>query len=144
MTRPISYEHTLVWRRTMRLVQALYRLTRRLPEEEKSGLMASVRRTATGVVTSIAAAGARNDPAALAECFNQLQEPLCELDAQVKMIRRLGYASIFHTWPVHRALEDFAELVEREHIRLVQRIRKQRIRERRTARPRTTPSRRAA
>jgi four helix bundle protein len=50
----VHYRELLVWQRAMALAEEVYRLTQRLPREERYGLTAQMRRSARSVAANIA------------------------------------------------------------------------------------------
>jgi len=49
-----TYRGLEVWQVSLKLVEEVYRVTRRLPEEEKFGLVSQMRRAAVSIPTNIA------------------------------------------------------------------------------------------
>ena len=49
-----TFEQLVIWKRSMDLVETIYRTTRRFPSEERSGLTATLRRTAAAIPANIA------------------------------------------------------------------------------------------
>ena len=49
-----------VWKKSIELVTAIYKITKTFPEEEKFGLVSQIRRSAVSVPSNIAEGAARN------------------------------------------------------------------------------------
>ena len=80
-----------VWKTAMDLVVEIYRLTLRLPSEERFGLVNQMRRAAVSVPSNVAeGAGRESDPDNKRFLFNA-RGSLNELETQIAICNRLGY-----------------------------------------------------
>lgn len=80
----------------MNLVKRVYEVTRLFPEEEKFGLTSQIRRSAVSIPSNIAEGWGRGS---LKSCLNFLriaQGSLFELETQIYIAKRLGFASDSH------------------------------------------------
>ena len=110
-----KYDKIPEWKWSIHLVESVYRLSRRLPDDEKSMLSATLRRTATSIPARIADGYGRNDPAAFPKAVCDALGALRELQTHVIVARRLGYVSRLRTslvdWRIRRLtrmLEDLS------------------------------------
>lgn len=55
-----SYRDLIVWQKAMLLVDEIYQITRKLPDEEKFGLISQIRRSAISIPSNIAEGYGRN------------------------------------------------------------------------------------
>lgn len=55
-----SYRDLIVWQKAMLLVVEIYQITRKLPDEEKFGLISQIRRSAISIPSNIAEGYGRN------------------------------------------------------------------------------------
>ena len=55
-----NYRDLLVWKKSMELVEQVYRDTKLLPSEEKFGLISQIRRAAVSIPSNIAEGHSRN------------------------------------------------------------------------------------
>ena len=80
-----------VWKKSMDLVERVYRRTERFPDSEKYGLTNQIRRCAVSVSSNIAEGAARNtDKEFVQFCYIALGS-LSELETQLLIAERLEY-----------------------------------------------------
>ena len=92
----------------MALTVWVYRLTRKLPDHEKSGLCGGMRKSATAVAQQLADADGRNDVNDAIKHYEAARAGLRELVTSGLICRRLGYLGGFDL----RALRRRAARVE--------------------------------
>ena len=81
-----------VWKKSMDLVEGVYRLTKSFPDSEKYGLTNQIRRCAVSVSSNIAEGAARNtDKEFVQFCYIALGS-LSELETQLLIAERLKYS----------------------------------------------------
>ena len=81
-----------VWKKSMDLVEMVYRRTERFPDSEKYGLTNQIRRCAVSVSSNIAEGAARNtDKEFVQFCYIALGS-LSELETQLLIAERLKYS----------------------------------------------------
>ena len=81
-----------VWKKSMDLVERVYRRTERFPDSEKYGLINQIRRCAVSVSSNIAEGAARNtDKEFVQFCYIALGS-LSELETQLLIAERLKYS----------------------------------------------------
>jgi four helix bundle protein len=83
------HERLDVWRDAMDLAEEIYRFSARLPEQERFGLTAQMRRTAVSVPSNIAEGAARRSKIEYLRFLSIARGSLSELDTQVKLVLRL-------------------------------------------------------
>ncbi len=105
--RDESYESLTSWRRAMDLVETIYRVTRRFPNEEKSGLAAALRKTVATIPAKIADAHGRSAPREAISAFSAAQGSIRELETTLLIARRLG---ILGRWSLFRLRRRCAQL----------------------------------
>jgi len=76
----------------MKLVELAYRETARFPKDETFGLAAQIRRSAVSVPSNIAEGAGRNSSGELLQFLGVGSGSLAELDTQLEISARLGYA----------------------------------------------------
>jgi len=82
-----------VWRDAMELVALVYAFSAKLPAEERYGLSSQMRRAAVSVPSNIAKGAARRSPAELVRFLLIARGSLSELDTQLLLAERLGFAT---------------------------------------------------
>jgi four helix bundle protein len=88
-----TYRDLLVWQRAMDLVDAVYRLTRGFDKEEVYGLTSQIRRAAISVPSNIAEGHGRQTQRHFLHFLSIARGSIKELETQVLIARRLGYAN---------------------------------------------------
>lgn len=86
-----GYKDLIVWQRAMDLVPIVYRVMRRLPSDERFGLVDQARRAVVSVAANIAEGQARQYPAEFAHGLSVARGSLAELDTLLLAAVRLGY-----------------------------------------------------
>jgi len=85
------FEKLAVWQRSVELVESIYQLTREFPADEKSGLAAALRRTATGIPAKIADADGQEDPAKAQQGMAAARGMIRELQTYAVICRRMRF-----------------------------------------------------
>lgn len=94
------YTRLKVWRRSLTMVESVYHLTARFPDEEKSGVTATMRRLAASVPSKIADAAGQDDADRATEALKSVMATLRDLYSHVMIARRLGFATKFRSMPL--------------------------------------------
>ena len=81
-----------VWKKSMDLVERVYRRTERFPDSEKYGLTNQIRRCAVSVSSNIAEGAARNTDKEFVQFCNIALGSLSELETQLLIAERLKYS----------------------------------------------------
>jgi four helix bundle protein len=98
-----------VWRDAMALVESIYRVTARFPQDERLGLTRQLRRAAVSVPSNIAQGAARRSTPEYLRFLSIARGSLSGLDTQLELAARLGFA------PAGASL---ADLLDRTYARL--------------------------
>jgi four helix bundle protein len=98
-----SFTDLIVWQKSHELTLQIYSITKKLPAEERFGLVSQMRRASVSISANIAEGFKRRGPKDKANFYNISQSSLSELDYYLILIHDLGY--------VHD-LEDMQKLVE--------------------------------
>ena len=85
-----SHEDLRVWSSAMELAAEVYRLSHRLPETEKFGLQAQMRRAAVSVASNIAEGAGRASSADFRHFLSNSLGSLAELETQYLLCLKLG------------------------------------------------------
>ena len=88
-----SYRELIVWERSLELACEAYRLTGHFPSEERFGLTVQMRRAAISIVSNIAEGHARHSRGDFRRSVSIALGSLAELETQIELSRRLGFAS---------------------------------------------------
>lgn len=87
-----GYRDLKVWRDSMNLSLAIYRLTKGFPDDERFGLVAQLRRAAVSVPSNLAEGHGRGTPKEMARFAAVAKGSLCELETQLLLAAELGMA----------------------------------------------------
>ena len=88
-----SYRRAPVSRAATRLAQAVYDLVAYFPDDEKSGLTATLKRAVAGIPPKIADSFMKHDPAEAAETLEATISSLRELAGYLDVAQHLGMTS---------------------------------------------------
>ena len=80
-----------VWQKAMDLVERVYLLTKKFPDEEKYGLISQIRRAAVSVPSNIAEGAGRNGTREFTQFLYIALGSLSELETQIDIASRLNY-----------------------------------------------------
>ncbi len=86
-----SYRDLKVWQRGIDITEQVYRVTRRLPDEEKYGLTAQIRRAALSVPSNIAEGWGRGSRKQYVRFLRIARCSVHEVETQLIIAHRLGY-----------------------------------------------------
>ncbi len=86
-----SYRDLEVWRRSIDLVEAIYRASSAWPSDERFGLTSQIRRAAVSVPSNIAEGAARRGTREFLQFLSIAKGSLAEVETQLTLAERLGY-----------------------------------------------------
>ena len=95
-----SYRDLKVWQSAMQLTERVYRITDGFPARETYGLTSQVRRAAVSVPSNIAEGHARDSTKEYLRFLSVAQGSLAELETQIELSKRLGFATEMDTMDV--------------------------------------------
>lgn len=104
----------------MAFTEAVYRLTRRFPDHEKTGLTATLRRTSAVIPARIADGYGRGNPAEFSKAIDVALGFLREIQTHFTLARRLHYASWFRLAGVVRMSRYLVRTLENLQIQVDQ------------------------
>ena len=84
-----SYKSLTVWQRSMNLVQEVYRVTERLPSDERFGLASQMNRAAVSIPSNIAEGRYRSSKKDYLRFLRQAFSSGAELETQIELCKRL-------------------------------------------------------
>jgi four helix bundle protein len=88
-----DFKNLLVWNKGLDIVEDVYRLSSRFPEEEKFGLTSQVRRSAVSIPSNIAEGAYRNTNGEFRQFLGIARGSGGELYTQLIIANRLGFVS---------------------------------------------------
>ena len=90
-----KHQELQAWQESMQLAEAVYALTAGFPSDERFGLVGQMRRAAVSVPSNIAEGAARSGTKEFLHFLSIARGSLSELDTQVILARKLGFAGDF-------------------------------------------------
>lgn len=114
-----TYKDLLVWQRSFELVARIYEVPRKLPDEEKFGLISQMRRAAVSIPSNIAEGYARDSTRDYVRLLWIAKGSLAELETQVMLSKRLALLGETDTETILNELGD----IERMLAALVRKLR---------------------
>ena len=112
--RARSFEKLPVWRRSVDLVVAVYRVSNLFPAEEKSGMTATLRRSAAAIPAKIADGHGRPEPADVRKSLTDVLGSLRELRTHILVAERLHFVRRMRTSRVHWRINRLRRMVQRD------------------------------
>lgn len=88
--RARGYRDLVVWQKGLALGKEIYFLTKRLPSDEKFGLVAQMRRAAVSVPSNIAEGQARRTTGEFIQFISHAEGSVAELDTQLTLCQELS------------------------------------------------------
>ena len=85
-----TFRDLIVWRKAVDLAKAVYQATRAMPETERFGLIAQMRRAAVSVPSNIAEGNARHTLKDYIHFLSLARGSLAELETQITIARELN------------------------------------------------------
>lgn len=84
-----SYQELIVWKKSVDLVEKIYRLTDRFPRSETYGLVSQMRRAAVSIPSNIAEGYRRNSQSEYIQFLHIASGSAGELETQIVICERL-------------------------------------------------------
>ena len=111
MTNGGSFRDLKVWRDAMTLVEDVYRLSARFPTTEKFGLTSQVRRAAVSIPSNIGEGKRRKRHRAFLHHLDIALGSQGELEVQLDLARRLGFAPGEEVEPVMKLAAEVGRML---------------------------------
>ena len=89
----MTHKDLEVWKKSMDLVEDVYKLMKQLPESEKYGLISQIKRSSISIPSNIAEGAARASTKEFIRFLNIASGSLSELETQLLLLDRLGFCS---------------------------------------------------
>jgi four helix bundle protein len=106
-----SFRDLVVWQKAMELVVAVYRVTKKFPDDEKFGLISQTRRAATSIPANIAEGYGRNSTQDYIRFLRIAYGSLNELLTHLEVARRLDHLTESDSKPVRELTGDVERLL---------------------------------
>ena len=89
----MTHKDLEVWKKSMDLVEDVYKLMKQLPENEKYGLISQMKRSSISIPSNIAEGAARASTKEFIRYLDIATGSLSELETQLLLLERLGFCS---------------------------------------------------
>jgi len=89
--QPNRYQDLRAWQRAIELVERIYTLTAKLPQDEMFGLKSQMRRCAVSIPSNIAEGQGRATRGEFQQFLGHARGSLYELETQIVIAAKLGY-----------------------------------------------------
>lgn len=108
-----SHKDLDVWKKSVRLVVDLYKLTKRFPADERFGLTAQIRRASTSVPANIAEGWGRGSTKEYIHFLKIARGSLVELDTHLIVSKELGYVDRIESGQIENSISDVGKMLNR-------------------------------
>jgi four helix bundle protein len=115
-----SHRDLIVWRKSMDLAVAAYRLTGSFPVDERYGLTSQIRRSCASIPANIAEGYGRESAGAYAQQLKVAQGSLKEFETHVELAHRIGLVDESSLSTVLKSSEESGKML-RSLIRAIER-----------------------
>ncbi|WP_271767693.1 four helix bundle protein [Aquimarina algiphila] len=88
-----KYQELKIWNKAMELVEEVYALTKKLPDEEKFGLISQIKRCSVSIPSNIAEGAGRNSNKEFIRFLSIANGSTTELETQLILVIRLKFTS---------------------------------------------------
>ena len=119
-----TYRDLVVWQKAMDLVEMVYKLSEKLPDKEKFGLISQIQRAAVSVPANIAEGYGRLHRGDYLRHLSFARGSLAELETHVAIVVRLAYVTRDDVKPVWgmaqevgKMLRSMIEAMQREELK---------------------------
>ena len=106
----LHYRELIAWQLGMDLVEAVYRLSARFPDDERFGLTNQIRRASVSVPSNVAEGQGRGTPAEFAHFLRIANGSRQEVETQALLAVRLGFVQEKDAVPVLTLAEEFGRV----------------------------------
>jgi four helix bundle protein len=106
-----SHRDLLVWQKSMDLVEAIYRITQKLPSHEQFGLISQLRRAAVSIPSNIAEGYGRQSSGNYRQFLSISRGSLLEVETQIDICLRLGYLTTMDTESVLNTIRELSKML---------------------------------
>jgi four helix bundle protein len=111
MSTVSNYRDLLVWQRSMDLVERIYRITEKIPDRERWGLVSQMCRAAVSVPANIAEGYGRQSTGEYRHFLSIARGSLSELETHLLLSQRLGYLDAAEVPSVLNEVEEILKML---------------------------------
>jgi len=85
-----NFQELIIWQKAMNIAEAVYKLSKKFPKEERYGLKSQIRRSAVSIASNIAEGAGRNTNGEFKNFLGIASGSSNELMTQLMLSSRLG------------------------------------------------------
>ena len=106
-----DYRDLIVWQKGIVLAKKVFELTRRIPSEERFGLISQMRRAAVSVPSNVAEGQARRTTGEFINSLSHAEGSLAELDTQLVLSNEFNYCTLEQVKEMHAAIFELRRML---------------------------------
>jgi len=106
-----GYRDLVVWHKGITLAKEIYLLTKKLPADEKFGLVSQMRRAAVSVPSNIAEGQARRTTGEFIQFISHAEGSVAELDTQLALCQDLDILTVNECAPAASLLDELRRML---------------------------------
>src|ERR1017187_4066002 len=88
-----SFKDLVVWRRSIELTEAIYKLTAKFPESERFGITNQMRSASVSIASNISEGYGRSTKGEYVQFLGHARGSCSELETQIFISKRLGFGA---------------------------------------------------
>ena len=105
-----NFQDLVIWKKAITLVEDIYRLTVKFPEDEKYGLTSQIRRCAVSIPSNVAEGAGRNTEGEFKNFLGIASGSSNELFSQLILSEKLGFIAKTELKPILNNLEEIQKI----------------------------------
>jgi len=105
-----NFRNLVIWKKAINLVEDIYRLTLKFPDNEKYGLTSQIRRSAVSIPSNVAEGAGRNTDGEFKNFLGIASGSSNELFSQLILSHKLGFIPRNELEPILNKLEEIQKI----------------------------------
>ncbi|HEX6983049.1 MAG TPA: four helix bundle protein [Balneolaceae bacterium] len=89
----LSHKKMIIWKKSLKLIKEVYKITDKFPREEKFGLISQLRRASVSVISNISEGEARRTNKEKRRFYEIACASVVEIDAQIEISLELNFVN---------------------------------------------------
>ena len=108
-----QYKKLIVWEKSIKLVELIYKAVKLFPEDEKYGLVTQLKRCAVAIPSNIAEGSRRGTKKDFRRFILIAFGSGAELETQIEISKRLGFISVSDLDDINNLLEEVMKMLNK-------------------------------
>ena len=105
-----NFQELIIWQKAMNIAEAVYKLSKKFPKEERYGLKSQIRRSAVSITSNIAEGAGRNTNGEFKNFLGIASGSSNELMTQLMLSSRLGLVEESRVTPIIHQLKEVQKI----------------------------------